>query len=187
MTQTREPIVWFNQVSLADIEKVGGKNASLGEMIQHLALMGVSVPMGFATTAQAYRDFLDQGGLSIRIDQMLDQLDVDNIAQLQMVGKTIRDSILAQNFDPEFIAEIEKAYQRLTSQLGHDFSVAVRSSATAEDLPDASFAGQQETFLNVQGLNNILIAIKKVFASLFTDRAIAYRVHQGYAHEKVAL
>ncbi len=187
MTQTRDPIVWFNQVSLADIDKVGGKNASLGEMIQHLAMMGVSVPTGFATTAQAYRDFLDQGGLSLRIDQLLDQLDVDNIAQLQVVGKTIRDSILAQPFDSEFIAEIEKAYQRLTSQLGHDFSVAVRSSATAEDLPDASFAGQQETFLNVQGFSNILIAIKKVFASLFTDRAIAYRVHQGYSHEKIAL
>lgn len=181
------PIIWFNQVSLKDIEVVGGKNASLGEMIQNLSLMGVSVPTGFATTAQAYRDFLDKDGLAGRINQLLDTLDVDNVNQLQTVGKTIREWILAQELSTTFIAEIEKAYQRLSVQLGAGFSVAVRSSATAEDLPDASFAGQQETFLNVQGLNNTLIAIRKVYASLFTDRAIAYRVHQGFPHEKIAI
>jgi pyruvate, water dikinase len=181
------PIIWFNQVSLKDIDVVGGKNASLGEMIQNLSMMGVGVPTGFATTAQAYRDFLEQDGLGKRINQLLDTLDVDNVNQLQTVGKTIREWILAQELSPTFITEIERAYQRLSVQLGSNFSVAVRSSATAEDLPDASFAGQQETFLNVQGLNNTLIAIRKVFASLFTDRAIAYRVHQNFPHEKIAI
>ena len=184
---THDPIIWLNQVSLKDIDSVGGKNASLGEMIQNLSSVGVTVPTGFATTAQAYREFLDKDGLSTRINKLLDTLDVDNVNQLQKAGKTIRDWILAQELSPQFMTEVEKAYQRLTTQLGRKFSVAVRSSATAEDLPDASFAGQQETFLNVEGLNNILIAIKKVFASLFTDRAIAYRVHQGYPHEKIAL
>lgn len=184
---THEPIIWLNQVSLSDIDRVGGKNASLGEMIQNLSSVGVKVPTGFATTAQAYRDFLDQNGLTDKINALLDKLDTDNVQQLQTTGKTIREWILAQPLSPELMSAIEQAYQRLTKELGQKFSVAVRSSATAEDLPDASFAGQQETFLNVEGLNNILIAIKKVFASLFTDRAIAYRVHQGYPHEKIAL
>ncbi|MFA6037309.1 MAG: phosphoenolpyruvate synthase [Legionellales bacterium] len=184
---THSPIIWLNQVSLTDIDRVGGKNASLGEMIQNLSNVGVKVPTGFATTAQAYRDFLDKDGLTDKINALLDKLDVDNVSALQTAGKTIREWILAQPLSPEFMGEIEKAYTRLTAELGQKFSVAVRSSATAEDLPDASFAGQQETFLNVEGLDNILIAIKKVFASLFTDRAIAYRVHQGYPHEKIAL
>lgn len=184
---THDSIIWLNQVSLNDIDSVGGKNASLGEMIQNLSTVGVRVPTGFATTAQAYRDFLDKEGLAGRINALLKQLDVDNISQLQTTGKTIREWIIAQEFSADFMAQVEKAYQRLSSELGRNFSVAVRSSATAEDLPDASFAGQQETFLNVQGLDNILIAIKKVFASLFTDRAIAYRVHQGFPHEKIAL
>lgn len=183
----REPIVWLNQVSLTDIDSVGGKNASLGEMIQNLSKVGVNVPTGFATTAQAYREFLDKDGLTTRINQLLDHLDVDNVSQLQTAGKTIREWILAQEFSQRFMRDVEKAYQRFATQLGSQFSVAVRSSATAEDLPDASFAGQQETFLNVEGFENILVAIKKVFASLFTDRAIAYRVHQGYPHEKIAL
>ncbi|MGA2654554.1 MAG: phosphoenolpyruvate synthase [Gammaproteobacteria bacterium] len=184
---THEPIIWLNQVSLTDIDSVGGKNASLGEMIQNLSSVGVKVPTGFATTAQAYREFLDQNGLTDKINALLDKLDVDNVDQLQSAGKTIREWIMAQPLSAELMSAVEQAYQRLTKELGQKFSVAVRSSATAEDLPDASFAGQQETFLNVQGLNNILIAIKKVFASLFTDRAIAYRVHQGYPHEKIAL
>jgi pyruvate,water dikinase len=184
---THDPILWLNQVSLKDIDDVGGKNASLGEMIQNLSSVGVKVPTGFATTAQAYRDFLDKDGLTEKINKLLSNLDVDNVSQLQAAGKTIREWILAQALSPHFMGEIEKAYTRLTAELGQKFSVAVRSSATAEDLPDASFAGQQETFLNVEGFNNILIAIKKVFASLFTDRAIAYRVHQGYPHEKIAL
>jgi pyruvate,water dikinase len=184
---TQDPIIWLNQVSLSDIDQVGGKNASLGEMIQNLTVVGVKVPTGFATTAQAYREFLDQDGLTDKINALLDKLDVDNVNALQTAGKTIREWILAQPLSPELMSAIEQAYQRLTKELGQKFSVAVRSSATAEDLPDASFAGQQETFLNVEGLNNILIAIKKVFASLFTDRAIAYRVHQGYPHEKIAL
>ncbi len=184
---THDPIIWLNQVSLKDIDSVGGKNSSLGEMIQNLSRVGVSVPTGFATTADAYREFLEKDGLATKINQLLNELDADNVTQLQTTGKTIREWILAQQFSSHFMNEVEKAYQRLTIELGREFSVAVRSSATAEDLPDASFAGQQETFLNVQGLNNVLIAIKKVFASLFTDRAISYRIHQGYPHEKIAL
>jgi pyruvate,water dikinase len=175
-----------------DVPVVGGKNASLGEMIQHLTAVGVQVPGGFATTAQAYRDFLAISGLDARIAAELERLDVDDIAALNQAGPKIRDWIIQQPFQPKLDQAIEQAYQELIAQagangIGNDCTWAVRSSATAEDLPDASFAGQQETFLNVSGLDNIKRAIKQVFASLYNDRAISYRVHQGFTHAEVAL
>jgi pyruvate,water dikinase len=167
---------------------VGGKNASLGEMISHLAKAGVRVPGGFATTADAYWRFLDDSGLRQRIDAELDGLDVDDVRRLAEVGGRIRRMIVDTPFPESLRQEITDAYQTLATRIGKsEPAVAVRSSATAEDLPDASFAGQQETFLNVVGLDNVLLAIKDVFASLFNDRAISYRVHQGFAHDQVAL
>jgi pyruvate,water dikinase len=181
-------IIPFQELSLKDLPVVGGKNASLGEMIQHLSGMGVKVPGGFATTAQAFRDFLAQDGLDKKIYASLDKLDVDDIQTLAKVGQSIRDSIMAMSMQSSLIEEIRAAYAAMTQELGRDnFSVAVRSSATAEDLPEASFAGQQETFLNIVGFENILHSIRLVFASLFNDRAIAYRVHQNFPHEHVAL
>ncbi len=180
-------ILWFNEIQLKDIGTVGGKNASLGEMVRHLSEAGVDVPTGFATTADAFRHFLSQSGLSDMIYALLAKTDVDDIAALQAAGKKIRQSIEETPFSKDFQKDIETAYAELSKQLGSDFSVAVRSSATAEDLPNASFAGQQETLLNVHGIDEVLSAIKIVFASLFNDRAIAYRVHQGFTHEQVAL
>ncbi|MEW5708963.1 MAG: phosphoenolpyruvate synthase [Pseudomonadota bacterium] len=180
-------VLWFDEVGMKDVERVGGKNASLGEMIGHLAHAGVRVPGGFATTAQAYRDFLSQGGLDRRIREALARLDVDDIAALTRTGAQIRSWVTEASFPPTLQAQIVEAYQRLVEEGGPELSVAVRSSATAEDLPDASFAGQQETFLNVHGLDRVLEAVKQVFASLFNDRAIAYRVHQGFDHARVAL
>jgi pyruvate,water dikinase len=168
-----------------DVEHVGGKNASLGEMISHLADTGVNVPDGFATTASAYREFLAHDGLADRINAALAALDVDDIDALATTGGQIREWVLAQAFPRPLETAIREAFAQLAGNA--DISVAVRSSATAEDLPDASFAGQQETFLNVRGLDNVLHAIKDVFASLFNDRAIAYRVHKGFAHSQVAL
>jgi pyruvate,water dikinase len=178
---------WLSDLGMDDVPIVGGKNASLGEMIQHLTAVGVQVPSGFATTADAYRDFLAQGDLAGRIRAELDSLDVDDVARLAEVGPQIRGWIMDQPFQPTLDAAIEDAYATLTKQAVGQVSWAVRSSATAEDLPDASFAGQQETFLNVQGLAQIKHAIHEVFASLFNDRAIAYRVHQGFEHHQVAL
>lgn len=180
-------VLWFDEVGMKDVERVGGKNASLGEMMGHLAHAGVRVPGGFATTAQAYRDFLSQGGLDRRIREALARLDVDDIAALTRTGAQIRGWVTEAPFPPALQAQIVEAYQRLVEEGGPELSVAVRSSATAEDLPDASFAGQQETFLNVHGLDRVLEAVKQVFASLFNDRAIAYRVHQGFDHARVAL
>ncbi|PZP52929.1 MAG: phosphoenolpyruvate synthase, partial [Azospira oryzae] len=180
-------VVWFDEVGMKDVERVGGKNASLGEMIRHLAHAGVRVPGGFATTARAYRDFLAQGGLDQRIREALARLDVDDVAALARTGAQIRDWIAATPLQPRLQDEITAAYQRLLQESSAELSVAVRSSATAEDLPDASFAGQQETFLNIHGLDNVLEAVKHVFASLFNDRAIAYRVHKGFDHAQVAL
>ncbi len=178
----------FQQVGLKDIAQVGGKNASLGEMIRHLSAAEVSVPSGFATTADAFRAFLTQQGLDEKIHQLLDTLDIDDIQALASVGKTIRNWILDTPFIDGFEADVRTRYATLSKTIGHEgFSVAVRSSATAEDLPDASFAGQQETFLNVRGIDAVLIAIKRVFASLFNDRAIAYRVHNNFEHRSVAL
>ncbi|KTD21980.1 pyruvate,water dikinase [Legionella lansingensis] len=178
----------FQHLGMQALEQVGGKNASLGEMISHLSSAGVLVPAGFATTADSFREFLTHNKLDKKIYDLLAKLDTDDIAQLTSVGKTIRDMVVSASFSPDFENAICKAYEDLAKKIGHnDFSVAVRSSATAEDLPDASFAGQQETFLNVRGVPAILKAIKQVFASLFNDRAIAYRVHHGFAHQDVAL
>ena len=184
MTDT---VRWLDDLGMEDVPIVGGKNASLGEMIQNLTGVGVRVPGGFATTADAYRAFLAQGGLDERIQQVLDALDVEDVSALSEAGPMIRGWVMEQPFPADLEAGIDTAYAKLTAEAGDDVSFAVRSSATAEDLPDASFAGQQETFLNVHGLAHIKQRIKEVFASLFNDRAIAYRVHQGFEHRHVAL
>ncbi|MFP4280310.1 MAG: phosphoenolpyruvate synthase [Halochromatium sp.] len=180
---------WLSELGMDDVPVVGGKNASLGEMIQHLTQLGVRVPGGFATTAQAYRDFLAVDDLAGRIAAELEALDVDDIAALSAAGPRIRGWIIEQPFQPELDQAIEAAYAELADKTGSaaDTTWAVRSSATAEDLPDASFAGQQETFLNIHGLDNVKHAIKEVFASLYNDRAISYRVHKGFTHAEVAL
>jgi pyruvate,water dikinase len=170
-----------------DVEIVGGKNASLGEMIRNLAASGVKVPDGYATTASAYREFLAHEGLADRINAMLDALDIEDVQALAKCGKTIREAVIKAPFPAALEAEIRGAYDKLLADSGAEISVAVRSSATAEDLPDASFAGQQETFLNVNGIENVLHAIKEVFASLYNDRAISYRVHHNFVHSAVAL
>ncbi|AVR68402.1 TPA: phosphoenolpyruvate synthase [Pseudomonas aeruginosa] len=181
-----EYVVSLDKLGVHDVEHVGGKNASLGEMISNLAGAGVSVPGGFATTAQAYRDFLEQSGLNDRIHAALDALDVDDVSALAKTGAQIRQWVMEAEFPARLDSEIRQAFAALAN--GNDnLAVAVRSSATAEDLPDASFAGQQETFLNIRGVDNVIRAAKEVFASLFNDRAIAYRVHQGFDHKLVAL
>ncbi|HSO79840.1 MAG TPA: PEP/pyruvate-binding domain-containing protein, partial [Chromatiaceae bacterium] len=177
-----EYVRWLRDLRMDDVPIVGGKNASLGEMIHHLAEVGVRVPGGFATTADAYREFLAKDGLDERIQAVLDDLDVEDVAKLAQVGPRLRGWIMAQPFPAALQASINDYYQRLVAEAGSEVSWAVRSSATAEDLPDASFAGQQETFLNVKGLDDIKHRIKEVFASLFNDRAISYRVHQGFEH-----
>ena len=181
-----EYVVSLDKLGKHDVEHVGGKNASLGEMISNLAGAGVSVPGGFATTAQAYRDFLEQSGLNDQIHQALDALDVDDVNELARTGAKIRQWIMEAEFPEKLNAEIRTAFAELSAG-NPDIAVAVRSSATAEDLPDASFAGQQETFLNIRGVENVIRAAKEVFASLFNDRAISYRVHQGFDHKLVAL
>jgi pyruvate,water dikinase len=170
-----------------DLDKVGGKNASLGEMIKHLGDLGVNVPGGFATTAEAYRRFLEQSGLAERIGQALDALDADDTRALAKTGSEIRQWIMDTSMPEDLENAIREAYSKMQQRHGEDIAVAVRSSATAEDLPDASFAGQQETFLNVCGVDAVVAKIHEVFASLYNDRAIAYRVHQGFAHADVAL
>jgi pyruvate,water dikinase len=182
-----EYVVELDQLSMDDVSRVGGKNASLGEMLQNLAPLGVSVPGGFATTADAYREFLVQDGLKDRIAERLHQLDITDIAALQATGSDIRRWINEVPFPAEMEKAIDEAYGQLEKEYGQEATWAVRSSATAEDLPDASFAGQQETFLNVSGLANIKQSIREVFASLFNDRAISYREHQGFDHNEVAL
>ncbi|MDR9455447.1 MAG: phosphoenolpyruvate synthase [Spiribacter sp.] len=183
-----EYVVWFESLGMNDVERVGGKNASLGEMIANLADAGVQVPGGFATTADAYWVFLDESGLRARIEAALEGLDVEDVRQLAETGARIRQMIVETPFPASLHEQIAEAWEQLLTRAGkQDLSVAVRSSATAEDLPDASFAGQQETFLNVRGLDSVLHHIREVFASLFNDRAISYRVHHGFAHEQVAL
>ncbi|MFE8103529.1 phosphoenolpyruvate synthase [Brenneria goodwinii] len=179
-------VLWYNQLGMHDVDRVGGKNASLGEMITNLSELGVSVPNGFATTAQAFNDFLNQSGINQRIYDLLDHTDIDDVNQLAKAGTQIRQWIIDTPFQPALEQAICDAYQQL-AEGEKDASFAVRSSATAEDMPDASFAGQQETFLNVQGIDAVMVAVKHVFASLFNDRAISYRVHQGYDHRGVAL
>ena len=180
-------ILWFNQLGMHDVGIVGGKNASLGEMISNLANVGVSVPNGFATTTLAYQDFLNADGLADKINDLLRSLDVNDIHALTTAGRTIRGWVMAAPLPQALLTAVTDAYQVLAAGSGDTASFAVRSSATAEDLPDASFAGQQETFLNVRGLDNVIAAIKEVFASLYNDRAIAYRVHQKFEHDKVFL
>lgn len=177
----------FTELRMTDVEEVGGKNASLGEMISQLSTAGVRVPGGFATTADAYRAFLAHNGLAEKINARLSSLDVDDVDALLKTGAEIRQWVVDTPFPEQLEKEIAVHYAALIAESGPEASFAVRSSATAEDLPDASFAGQQETFLNIHGLENILHAIKEVFASLYNDRAIAYRVHKGFAHADVAL
>ncbi|MCF6262270.1 MAG: phosphoenolpyruvate synthase [Xanthomonadales bacterium] len=184
-------IIWLSELTMQDVEIVGGKNASLGEMISALTQLGVSVPGGFATTASAFQDFLIEAGLKPRIDQRLNTLDVSDISALKATGNSIRQWIIEAPLPAGLETDVRKAFQQLEKQAGTDtgepISVAVRSSATAEDLPEASFAGQQETYLNVRGIDDVLDKIREVFASLYNDRAISYRVHQGFAHEDVSL
>ncbi|SDA20243.1 phosphoenolpyruvate synthase [Nitrosospira sp. Nsp18] len=181
-------VLWFDELRMTDVSSVGGKNASLGEMISQLAEAGVRVPGGFATTADAYRDFLDQGGLTQRIEKRLSELDTGDIKALSAAGAQVRSWIVDTPIPPRLEKEISVAYDKMLHDAGgSEISVAVRSSATAEDLANASFAGQQETFLNIHGLDNLLKAVKDVFASLYNDRAISYRVHKGFIHSEVAL
>ena len=177
----------LEKLGMNDVPIVGGKNASLGEMLQNLGNMGVKVPGGFATTADAYREFLSTDNLDVRIADRLKGLDINDVLALQQVGADIRDWIMQVSYPESMEVAIDSAYAEAEKQYGSDITWAVRSSATAEDLPDASFAGQQETYLNVSGLQNIKLKIREVFASLFNDRAIAYREHQGFDHENVAL
>ena len=181
-------VLWLDQLRLTDLAQVGGKNSSLGEMIGNLSQLGVSVPGGFATTSDAFAEFIAFNNLTQRIFDRLDGLNVDDVATLMQVGKEIRQWVMDAPLQAELDSAIRQAYQQLCEKAGAELvSVAVRSSATAEDLPDASFAGQQETFLNVIGIEDVLAKIKEVFASLYNDRAIAYRVHHGFKHEDVFL
>ncbi|HZR03035.1 MAG TPA: PEP/pyruvate-binding domain-containing protein, partial [Burkholderiales bacterium] len=184
---TEAYVLPFDGLRMHDVSRVGGKNASLGEMISQLAHLGLRVPGGFATTAAAYRDFLAANGLTERIDDVLATLDVDNIKNLAAAGAKIRQWIVEAPLPERLEREIRAAYETLSDGHGEEMSFAVRSSATAEDLPDASFAGQQETYLNIHGIDNLLDAVKHVFASLYNDRAISYRVHKGFSHSEVAL
>ncbi|MCX7117645.1 MAG: phosphoenolpyruvate synthase [Legionellales bacterium] len=184
----RTHTVNLKKLGMSDLDQVGGKNASLGEMMRHLTASGVMVPGGFATTADSFRDFLAQDGLDKNIYALLADLDVEDVSQLAAVGQKIRNLVLNTSFSRVFEDAVRQSYLELAQSIGHDdFSVAVRSSATAEDLPDASFAGQQETYLNVKGVEAVLSAMKRVFASLYNDRAITYRVHHGFHHHDVAL
>ncbi|MBB3825680.1 phosphoenolpyruvate synthase [Xanthomonas arboricola] len=183
-----ENILWLHELRLADLARVGGKNSSLGEMIGNLAGLGVSVPGGYATTAEAFKDFIAHNDLSKRIFDKLETLDVEDVNALTVAGKEIRGWVIDAPLQPELDRDIRTAYDTLCAENGGgEVAVAVRSSATAEDLPDASFAGQQETFLNVTGADDVVHKVKEVFASLYNDRAIAYRVHHGFKHEDVFL
>src|SRR5271170_7900350 len=175
-------IIPFEKLKNKDVELVGGKNASIGEMISGLASLGVSVPGGFATTSHAYRDFLAQDGLDERIRGVLASLDVDDVERLSVVGAQIRGWMLATSFPKRLHEEILDSWRKMSAASGNpgEFAVAVRSSATAEDLPEASFAGQQETFLNVRGEQQLMTCVHEVYASLFNDRAISYRVHNNF-------
>ena len=186
MSKTKN-ILWFDQINLTDLPQVGGKNSSLGEMINQLSNSGINVPGGFATTSDAFRDFIQQAKLEKNIQDVLDKLDVHDVHALKKAGSQIRQWVLDATFPEKLEKDIRQAYQQLTKKYGKEASYAVRSSATAEDLADASFAGQQETYLNIQGEDAILNATQAVFASLYNDRAIAYRVHHGFEHGNVAL
>ena len=180
-------VVPFEELRVTDVDSVGGKNSSLGEMISQLAATGVRVPGGFATTAHAFREFLQTNGLTERISDRLEGLNIEDVRALSECGAQIRGWIVESPLPSALEAAIRASYAALLAESGSEISVAVRSSATAEDLPDASFAGQQETYLNVSGIESVLDRIKHVFASLYNDRAISYRVHKGFAHANVAL
>ncbi|MBD2207290.1 phosphoenolpyruvate synthase [Calothrix sp. FACHB-1219] len=186
-TKERSLILWFDEVGIADIPLVGGKNASLGEMIRQLTPKGVKVPTGFATTAYAYRYFIESAGLDAQLRELFADLDVEDMKNLQERGKKARALLMHTPFPPELRQAIASAYETLCEPYNADTDVAVRSSATAEDLPDASFAGQQETYLNVVSVSGVLAACHRCFASLFTDRAISYRHTKGFDHFSVAL
>ncbi len=185
--KTENFIKWYNEVGIDDVQSVGGKNAALGEMYSNLVPLGVNVPDGFALTADAYRDFFKETGLDKKIKEILSDLNTHNIRNLQIRGKKVREIILKANLPQSLQIAVTKAYAELGKKYGKNSSVAVRSSATAEDLPGASFAGQQETYLNIHGIKNVLIATKKCIASLFTDRAISYRTDKGFSHFDAAL
>src|ERR1035437_7113669 len=180
-------IKWYNEVGIGDVPFVGGKNAALGEMYSNLVSLGVNIPNGFALTADAYRHFFKQTGLDEKIKKILVDLNTKDIHNLQAHGKKVREAILKAELPQDLDNAIAKAYSELEKKYGKNRDVAVRSSATAEDLPGASFAGEQETFLNVSGIGNVLVATKKCIASLFTDRAISYRQDKGFSHVDVAL
>src|SRR3954468_16690845 len=180
-------VAWLKDLRLSDLPQVGGKNSSLGEMIGGLAAAGIRVPGGFATTADAFREFLAQDGLDKKIEKRLGTLDPQDVRALAACGSEIRSWILKAPFPAALENDIKSYFQQLEKGTSSETSFAIRSSATAEDLPDASFAGQQETFLNIKGIDHVLEAIRHVFASLYNDRAISYRVHQGFAHAEVAL
>lgn len=183
----QQNIVWFENLGMGDIESVGGKNASLGEMISELTHTKIRVPGGFATTSHAYKQFLQNNNLKQKIEEALTTLDIEDVVQLAKTAKAIQGWILDTKFPEDLEQEIEVAYNEMLNRYGNEISVAVRSSATAEDLPDASFAGQQDTFLNIRGIDNVKIAIKQVFASLYNDRAITYRQHKGFDHSQICL
>ncbi|MBW2999572.1 phosphoenolpyruvate synthase, partial [Candidatus Woesearchaeota archaeon] len=187
MDRSKEFILWFDQLTIEDVPFVGGKNASLGEMYKNLTERGVMVPNGFAVTAHAYLFLLEKAGIEDDIKQVLKGLDTSNVEDLAERGHKIREIIRNAEFPPELTNAIIEAYSHLCKQYGERTDVAVRSSATAEDLPTASFAGQQETYLNIKGDNELIEACKKCFASLFTNRAISYRVDKNFDHFKVAL
>lgn len=183
----QQHVIWFENLRITDVGEVGGKNASLGEMISSLNDQGIRVPGGFATTAHAYKQFLQTNSLKQKIDDILSTLNVEDVNASAKTATTIQNWILETPFPADLDSEIETAYDEMLKRYGNDISVAVRSSATAEDLPDASFAGQQDTFLNIRGIDNVKIAIKQVFASLYNNRAIAYRVHKGFDHSLIHL
>ena len=180
-------IRWFDELGLADVPLVGGKNASLGELRRALSPLGVRVPSGFATTAGAFRAFMHESGVDTVVGAVLARLDVHDLARLQITARTVRDAVLAAKIPRPIAEAVREAYRRLEAEYGPGCDVAVRSSATAEDLPEASFAGQQETFLNIRGEAALLDAVRRCFASLFTDRAIVYRAERGFSHLDVAL
>jgi pyruvate,water dikinase len=180
-------VQWFNEIGIDDVPLVGGKNASLGEMYRELASAGVKVPNGFAITAEAYRYFLRETGVDAQIKDILHDLDTTHIENLRQRGTRVRHAIMSAEIPADLEQMIVEAYAELSSDAAHPLDVAVRSSATAEDLPDASFAGQQETYLNVQGHEALLHTCRRCFASLFTDRAISYRTDKGFDHHKIAL
>ena len=186
-TREKSLILWFDQVGIKDIPLVGGKNASLGEMMQQLTPKGINIPNGFATTAYTYRYFIETAGLEAQLRQLFTDLDVEDVKNLQQRGKKARALIMNTPFPVELERAIAISYETLCYLYGEDIDVAVRSSATAEDLPDASFAGQQETYLNIHGIKSVLKAVHKCFASIFTDRAISYRTTRNFDHFDVAL